>query len=67
MPKLIQKTGYIKSGGAGARNYMNYMSCSSDIPLTPCQQGRCAWWDEETQMCAMLVLARAAKKVSENG
>ena len=43
------------------------MSCPSDIPLTPCQQGRCAWWNEEAQACAILVLARAAKKVSKSG
>lgn len=33
MPKLIQKTGYIKSGGAGARNYMNYIATRDGVKL----------------------------------
>lgn len=42
------------------------MSAPADIDLLPCTE-KCAWWDEEAQACAMLVLARAAKKVSKNG
>jgi len=28
----------------------------------PCQEQRCAWWDEDSQDCAAVVLARAMKK-----
>lgn len=42
------------------------MSCPKDIPLCPCQKQRCAWWDEDSQDCAAVVLARAIKKGSEN-
>ena len=38
------------------------MSCPEDIPLCPCQKQRCAWWDEDSQDCAAVVLARAMKK-----
>lgn len=38
------------------------MSCPEDIPLCPCQKQRCAWWDEDSQGCAAVVLARAMKK-----
>lgn len=37
------------------------MSCPEDIPLCPCQKQRCAWWDEDSQDCAAVVLARAMK------
>ena len=33
MPKLVQKSGYIKSGGAGARNYMNYIATRDGVEL----------------------------------
>ena len=36
--------------------------CPEDIPLCPCQKQRCAWWDEDSQDCAAVVLARAMKK-----
>ena len=29
--------------------------------LTCCQE-RCAWWDEDAQACALLVMAKALKK-----
>ncbi len=32
----------------------------------PCKEGRCAWWDEDAQACAVLVLAKSAKKVTKN-
>ena len=35
------------------------MSCPEDIPLCPCQKQRCAWWDEDSQDCAAVALARA--------
>lgn len=38
------------------------MSCPEDIPLCPCQKQRCVWWDEDSQDCAAVVLARAIKK-----
>ena len=38
------------------------MSCPEDISLCPCQEQRCAWWDEDSQDCAAVVLARAMKK-----
>jgi hypothetical protein len=28
-----------------------------------CVEGKCAWWDEDAQACAVLVLARTSKKV----
>lgn len=31
----------------------------------PCKE-KCAWWDEDAQECAILALARAAKKVIKN-
>lgn len=34
---------------------------SEDEALT-CISSKCAWWDEDSQSCAMLVLARAVKK-----
>lgn len=38
------------------------MSCPGDIPLCTCQKQRCAWWDEDSQDCAAVVLMRAIKK-----
>ena len=38
------------------------MSCSEDVPLCPCQEQQCAWWDEDAQTCALLVIAKALKK-----
>lgn len=34
---------------------------SEDTAL-PCISSKCAWWDEDSQSCAMMVLARAVKK-----
>ena len=34
---------------------------SADEVLTCCQE-RCAWWDEDAQACALLVIAKALKK-----
>lgn len=39
--------------------------CPTDTPLMMCQHEKCAWWDEDAQKCAMLVLAQAMKKVSK--
>ena len=33
MPKLIQKSGYIKSGGSGAGNYMNYIATRDGVEI----------------------------------
>ena len=30
--------------------------------VLPCCQERCAWWDEDAQACALLVMAKALKK-----
>ena len=30
--------------------------------VLPCCQERCAWWDEDAQACALLVIAKALKK-----
>lgn len=38
------------------------MSLPPDTPLSVCQKQRCAWWDEDSQDCAAVVLARAIKK-----
>lgn len=32
-----------------------------------CIEGRCAWWDEDAQACAVLVLAREVRKVNRHG
>ena len=32
------------------------MSRPEDIPPRPCQKQRCAWWDEDSQDCAAVVL-----------
>lgn len=46
--------------------------CNQD-KLCPLRNGtiycgnRCAWWDEESQACALLVIAKAVRKVSKNG
>lgn len=37
------------------------MNPSEDEALTCCQD-KCAWWDEDSQSCAMLVMAQAVKK-----
>lgn len=37
------------------------ISCPSDTPLCLCQEQRCAWWDEDSQKCAVAVLARVMK------
>lgn len=34
---------------------------SEDTAL-PCCQEKCAWWDEDAQACAVLVIAKAARK-----
>lgn len=33
-----------------------------DRALEPCRKQMCAWWDEDSQDCAAVVLARAIKK-----
>lgn len=33
-----------------------------NLPLVPCRRGECAWWDEDAQKCAVLVIARAVKR-----
>lgn len=38
------------------------ISRPKDTPFYPCQKQRCAWWDEDSQDCAAVVLARAMKK-----
>lgn len=38
------------------------MSHPKDIPFYACQKQMCAWWDEDSQDCAAVVLARAMKK-----
>ena len=30
--------------------------------VLPCCQERCAWWDEDAQACALMVIAKALKK-----
>lgn len=37
-------------------------SCPEDTLLLHCQKDRCAWWDEDAQSCAVLVLVKAMKK-----
>ena len=32
-----------------------------------CCESKCAWWDENSQACAVLVIARESKKVNKNG
>lgn len=39
------------------------MSGEYDYPLTPCQYKCCAWWVEDAQKCAILVLAETQRKV----
>ena len=38
------------------------ISSPSDTPLCLCQKEMCAWWDEDSQDCAAVVLARVMKK-----
>ena len=38
------------------------MSYPKDTSLCPCQKQMCAWWDEDSQACALLVMAKALKK-----
>ncbi len=37
------------------------LNASTDEVL-PCCQERCAWWDEDAQACALMVIAKALKK-----
>lgn len=39
----------------------------ADCELMPCLREHCVWWMEDTQACAVLVQATAARKVSKNG
>lgn len=39
------------------------LNASMDEVL-PCCQEKCAWWDEDAQACALLVIARTSKKVT---
>lgn len=48
----------------------NKLNCpmNADIEnILPCCEEKCAWWDEDAQACALLVLARAVRKVTRNG
>lgn len=38
----------------------------TEQPL-PCCKEKCAWWDEDAQACAVMVLAKAVRKVTRNG
>ena len=42
------------------------LNASTDEVL-PCCRERCAWWDEDAQACALLVMAKAVRKVSKHG
>lgn len=45
----------------------------NDKKLCPLSQGtvmcdpKCAWWDEDAQACAVLVMAKTMRKVTRNG
>lgn len=45
----------------------------NDKKLCPLSQGtvmcgpKCAWWDEDAQACAVLVIAKTMRKVTRNG
>lgn len=39
------------------------MSGPADMDLVNCVQEGCAWWDEDSQQCAVLTLAKYVKKV----
>ena len=56
------KNAFFYGGGVEKKICPLSMSCPEDIPLCPCQKQRCAWWDEDSQDCAAVVLARAMKK-----
>lgn len=44
------------------------MNAPADVPiLLKCQEEACGWWDEDTQACAVLTLARSMRKVTKNG
>lgn len=32
-----------------------------------CLEEKCAWWDENTQACSILSLAKAVRRISRNG
>lgn len=32
-----------------------------------CYREKCAWWDEDAQACAVLVIAKTMRKVTRNG
>lgn len=38
------------------------MSAPADCDLVRCCEENCAWWNEDTQSCAVLTLAKAARK-----
>lgn len=39
---------------------------NANSPNFKCICERCAWFDEDAQACAMLVLAKSMKKVTKN-
>ena len=39
----------------------------AECPFMNCKKNECAWWDEDSQACALLTLARSVRKVTRNG
>lgn len=42
------------------------LNAATDEVLHCCRE-KCAWWDEDTQACAVLVIAKTMRKVTRNG
>nr|DAH92259.1 MAG TPA: hypothetical protein [Caudoviricetes sp.] len=42
------------------------LNAATDEVLHCCRE-KCAWWDEDAQACAVLVIAKTMRKVTRNG
>lgn len=42
------------------------MSAPADMDLISCCREKCGWWDEDTQSCAVVSLAKSMRKVLKN-